>query len=278
MSVFKRIFNLSDRNPMPTQASYIQFQNPDGTERVRMVPDTSAAALAARHSMSMIYGANKLPPEFGMRSVIEVKDPETGQFVPVTGNNRGVPSTDAQIASLQSYRESGIIGPQPINENGSNATNAGGTGTGGGSGGSGGGDGASADMAVEDVVGPRRPALEPVSPIDLDLPLIPPEGNPLIVPGSDLAVLDQTGPTNDRARVLANEAIGQAPTIGMNGNGPMQAYVPPGPNSPNVAMGGLITQPNVPERRPRQGIRASNTEGAVRIDPTRGANSGFATF
>lgn len=121
MSVFNRIFGGEQRNPTTRQEPYIHFTNKDNTERLRMVPDTSQSAVAARHSMTMIYGANSMPKDFAMRGVVEVKDPTTGQFVPVTGNSRAVPDMDAQIASLQSFRESGIIGPQPINADGSNA-------------------------------------------------------------------------------------------------------------------------------------------------------------
>lgn len=102
--------------------SYIRATNKEDTERTLMVADRTQNAMAARHNMQLIYGKENVPPEFGMRPVIQVRDEaKDGAWTTVTGSNRGIPDTDTQLAALASFRESGIIGTQPINAEGSNS-------------------------------------------------------------------------------------------------------------------------------------------------------------
>jgi hypothetical protein len=105
----------------------VQFTAEDGETRLTYHPDTSAGAAAVRHNQAAIYGADHVSPNVGMRAVIEVRDPKTGEFVPVTGSRSMVPDTDTQMAALTSFKETGIIGPQRVNQSGSmSATNGGG--------------------------------------------------------------------------------------------------------------------------------------------------------
>lgn len=120
MDTFRRIFGLGPKQMQP-RPSFTQSMTEDGKERVQMYEDLSATAQGARHNFSMIYGASNLPPTFGMRSVIEVKN-DKGEWQPVSGDLRNVPDMDTQMAFLQSWRESGIIGPQAVNPDGSLST------------------------------------------------------------------------------------------------------------------------------------------------------------
>ena len=111
MSAFRRIIGMGPA-PLKTPESYIAFNSKDGNERLRMVADTSASAIAGRYNQQMIYGKNNMPPEFAMRGVIEVKG-QDGEWTPVTGSRRGVPNMEAQMAALSSFRENGVVGPAP---------------------------------------------------------------------------------------------------------------------------------------------------------------------
>lgn len=274
MPVFNRIFGTADRASVPTPQPYVQFQNPDGTERLLMVPDTSASAQGARHALAAIYGNNNLPPEFGMRGVVQVRDPETGEFRAVTGSNRGVPEIDAQIAALQSFRESGIIGPQPINPTGSNAgATASVTGATGPS------AGAATNTATTASPAPSTaPALEPASTFDVNL--APSQNTVQPIQGGTLDVLDETGPTQNRADAL-NLLEPAENTVNAQTAAPQL-----GPN-PNAALAPATGARPAPlqavervGRRAVQGIRASNQEGAGRAIINRGNNNGsvFSTF
>lgn len=118
MSVWNRIFGTRNKSPVPAPSGFTAYTNEDAGERLSWVPDQSASAIAARHNFAAIYGANNMPPNFGLRPVIEVRD-GTGAWVPVSGNTRAVPDLETQEAYLASYRESGIIGPQAVGEGGS---------------------------------------------------------------------------------------------------------------------------------------------------------------
>jgi hypothetical protein len=119
-SAIARIFGRG-RQPQE-QKPFVQFTSEDGETRLTYHPDTSAGAVAVRHNQAAIYGADHVSPNVGMRAVIEVRDPKTGEFVPVTGSRSMVPDTDTQMAALTSFKETGIIGPQRVNPNGSMAT------------------------------------------------------------------------------------------------------------------------------------------------------------
>lgn len=111
MSVFRRILGMGPA-AVKTPESYVSFTSESGDTRMRMVPDMSANAIASRYNQQMIYGKDNVPPEFGMKGVIEVKG-EDGKFQPVTGSRRGVPNMEAQMAALSNYQETGVIGPAP---------------------------------------------------------------------------------------------------------------------------------------------------------------------
>lgn len=116
MNTIGRIFGFGP-GKLKTPESYIKFTDKDDTTRLRMVADQSANAIAARWNQQMIYGKANVAPEFGMREVIEVKDAD-GNWQPVTGSRRGIPSTETQMAALSAYRETGVIGPAPSNTGG----------------------------------------------------------------------------------------------------------------------------------------------------------------
>ena len=99
---------------------YIEQVAPDGKARIRVTQDTSMSAVAARWNASQIYGAANLPDNFTTRRVIEVQGSD-GAWVPVTGAKNAIPDTETQVAAFQSWRETGIIGPQPVNKAGSEA-------------------------------------------------------------------------------------------------------------------------------------------------------------
>jgi hypothetical protein len=124
MNTLGRIFGFGP-GKLKTPESYIKFTDKDDTTRLRMVPDQSANAIAARWNQQMIYGKANMAPEFGMREVIEVKDAD-GNWQPVTGSRRGIPSTETQMAALSAYRETGVIGPAPSNADGETGAVAGG--------------------------------------------------------------------------------------------------------------------------------------------------------
>lgn len=134
MSVFGRIFGMG-RSQAKAPESYVKYTNEDDSERLVMTADTSANAIAARHTFAQIYGSSNMPPEFGMKGVVQVRDKKKGgEWTPVTGSKRGIGDMDTQLGALASFRETGIIGPQPVNAGGSAASSA----RGGGAGGSGG--------------------------------------------------------------------------------------------------------------------------------------------
>ena len=111
-SQFGRIFGTgrrADHSPDP----YVSFTNEEEGVRVVRMRDTSTKAAAARHSASRLFGAAAVSPEFTRRSVIEVRDPD-GNWTPVSGRRREIPTTDAQIAFLQNFRETGKIGVHPL--------------------------------------------------------------------------------------------------------------------------------------------------------------------
>lgn len=122
MSVFRRILGMGPE-AIKTPESYVSFTSESGDTRMRMVPDMSANAISARYNQQMIYGKNNVPPEFGMKGVIEVKG-DDGKFQPVTGSRRGVPNMEAQMAALSNYQETGVIGPAPQQDTGSTGSTA----------------------------------------------------------------------------------------------------------------------------------------------------------
>jgi|GEM_PF-6303153 len=115
MDMFRRIFGLGKPYREPRQSEILA----SGTDaRLVLHESRDPVDIGARENFAMLYGRGNLPPHFAMQGVIEVQD-DGGNWVPVTGNDyRGI-SMEAQTAALQSFRETGIIGPQPINENGS---------------------------------------------------------------------------------------------------------------------------------------------------------------
>lgn len=126
MDVFRRIFGLGPKKQaMPDPVTI--FTREDGTARVRMVPDASPNAALARNALTNILGADNIPPGFGMGPVIEVKGKD-GKWTPVSGSSGMQPGLEAQMGYLQSFQETGIVGPQPVNPEGSMAAQTGGLG------------------------------------------------------------------------------------------------------------------------------------------------------
>ena len=113
MNVWQRIFGGGEGRTLPTTPDFIQFTNDKGNERVRMVMDNSRYSVALRHNMTMIYGRENVPETIGMVPVIDVKDKD-GTWKPVTGSAKVNYDIDTQLGALASFRETGIIGPQPV--------------------------------------------------------------------------------------------------------------------------------------------------------------------
>ena len=151
MNALRRIFGLGPA-AMPKRPDHIEYMTDNGSTRLRYVDDTTASAIAARHNFSMIYGAANLPANFGMRGVIEVKQND-GVWTPVSGTSAFVPDMESQMAALQAYKETGIIGAQPVNAQGTLAGPGGTDGEATGAAGGGGGGAASA-AAGDDGLGP----------------------------------------------------------------------------------------------------------------------------
>lgn len=149
MNALRRIFGLGPA-AMPKRPDHIEYMTDNGSTRLRYVEDTTASAIAARHNFSMIYGAANLPANFGMRGVIEVKQND-GVWAPVSGTSAFVPDMESQMAALQAYKETGIIGAQPVNAQG---TLAGTGGTDGEATGAAGGGGTASAAAGGDGLGP----------------------------------------------------------------------------------------------------------------------------
>lgn len=124
MDAFRRIFGLGPKKQALPEPVTI-FEREDGTARVRMIPDASAGAALARNALVNILGADNLPPGFGMQPMIEVKGAD-GKYVPVSGSKGIQPDMQTQMAYLQSFQETGIVGPQPVNPDGSMAAQTGG--------------------------------------------------------------------------------------------------------------------------------------------------------
>ena len=114
MDMLRRIFGLGpgQRTPRP---DYIQAQGEDA--RLRMRESTNPVDIALRENFAAIFGRGNLPPQLGMEGVIEVQGPQG--WTPVLGSEYTGMSMEAQTAALQSFRETGIIGPQAINTSGS---------------------------------------------------------------------------------------------------------------------------------------------------------------
>ena len=146
MNALRRIFGLGPA-AMPKRPDHIEYMTDNGSTRLRYVEDTTASAIAARHNFSMIYGAANLPANFGMRGVIEVKQND-GVWTPVSGTSAFVPDMESQMAALQAYKETGIIGAQPVNAQGTLAGPGGTDGEATGAAGGGGGGAASAAAAT----------------------------------------------------------------------------------------------------------------------------------
>lgn len=126
MDTFRRIFGLGPKKQaMPDPVTV--FTRDDGTARVRMVPDASPNAALARNALINILGADNVPPGFGMGPVIEVKGKD-GAWTPVSGSKGMQPGIETQMGYLQSFQETGIVGPQPVNPDGSMAAQSGGLG------------------------------------------------------------------------------------------------------------------------------------------------------
>ena len=279
MDMFRRIFGLGKpfREPRPSEILA------SGTDaRLVLHESRDPVDIGARENFAMLYGRANLPPHFAMQGVIEVQD-GGGNWVPVTGNDfRGV-SMEAQTAALQSFRETGIIGPQPINESGSmqieqSGPTIGGTGvTGPAQIGSGvGGTGAAANAPVQS----SEPATL-LSPTETDLlatlmtPLGPEE---VATPGqarlTDMLLRDlerrladmepgppATGTSGAAATQMAAREAGPAPSMDA---APVQAgqrrQTPAPSRMPQPAMPGINARP-VPETsvRPNDRARQSRT-------------------
>ena len=114
MNPFRRIFGLGPSR-MAARPDEVYYDNGKG-ERILMADATSADAIAARHNFAAIYGADNMPANFAKQGVIQVQ--KDGQWTNVNGTSLVPGSMQTQTAALQSYRETGIIGPQPVNEQG----------------------------------------------------------------------------------------------------------------------------------------------------------------
>lgn len=114
MNPFRRIFGLGPSR-MAARPDEVYYDNGNG-ERILMADATSADAIAARHNFAAIYGADNMPANFAKQGVIQVQ--KDGQWTNVNGTSLVPGSMQTQTAALQSYRETGIIGPQPVNEQG----------------------------------------------------------------------------------------------------------------------------------------------------------------
>lgn len=110
MNPFRRIFGLGPSR-MASQPAEVVYDNGHGT-RLLAAQDTSANAVAARHNFAAIYGADNMPAGFTRKGVVQVQD-GSGQWQNVSGQDMLVPDMNTQIAALQAYEKTGIIGPQP---------------------------------------------------------------------------------------------------------------------------------------------------------------------
>lgn len=118
---FRRIFGLGpDR--LASRPDEVLYDNGKGV-RMLAVDDTTAEGVAARHNFEAIYGEGNVPEMFGRRNVIQVN--KDGAWQNVTGMRTQPAQFDAQIAALQSYETTGVIGPQPTNQRGPNTTPSG---------------------------------------------------------------------------------------------------------------------------------------------------------
>ena len=119
MDMLRRMFGLGPAccdNP-PDQT---MFTNESGNVRVQMKFDQSGMGAMVRHNFGQILGWDNVPDNIGMVPVIEVQ--QDGKWQPVSGSNGAQPNLQTQMNFLQGWTETGIIGPQPINPEGSMAT------------------------------------------------------------------------------------------------------------------------------------------------------------
>ena len=121
MEMLRRMFGLGPKK-RDDPAPYTLFTNEGGDVRVQMGYDKSGAGAMARHNFGMILGWDNVPADIGMQPVIEVKDVDA--WVPISGSKGPQPDLQTQMNFLQGWTETGIIGPQPINPEGSMATGA----------------------------------------------------------------------------------------------------------------------------------------------------------
>lgn len=119
MDMLRRMFGLGParRDAPPPQT---MFTNEAGDVRVQMQFDQSGMGAMARHNFGMILGWDNVPANIGMVPVIEVK--QDGKWQPVSGSTGPQPNLQTQMNFLQGWTETGIIGPQPVNEEGTMAT------------------------------------------------------------------------------------------------------------------------------------------------------------
>ena len=119
MDMLRRMFGLGParRDNPPDQT---MFTNESGNVRVQMKFDQSGMGAMVRHNFGQILGWDNVPDNIGMVPVIEVQ--QDGKWQPVSGSNGAQPNLQTQMNFLQGWTETGIIGPQPINPEGSMAT------------------------------------------------------------------------------------------------------------------------------------------------------------
>jgi len=115
MEMLRRIFGAGPARRQP-RPDIVQMEGPDARFVYRET--VNPVAIAARENFAMLYGRDNLPPHMAMDGVIEVRGPQ-GNWTPVTGSTGFNLGMEAQVAALQSFRETGIIGPQAVNTSGS---------------------------------------------------------------------------------------------------------------------------------------------------------------
>jgi hypothetical protein len=119
MDVLRRMFGLG---PAPqNRPDQIISTGPDARLVLRQSENPTRVAAAA--NFAALFGQANTPVGMGMDHIIEVQD-ANGNWTPVTGQNVASMPMDAQVAALQSFRETGVIGPTALNPAGSMAVGA----------------------------------------------------------------------------------------------------------------------------------------------------------
>ena len=232
MDVFRRIFGLGPKKQaMPDPVTV--FTREDGTARVRMVPDASPNAALARNALVNILGADNVPPGFGMGPVIEVKGAD-GAWTPVSGSKGMQPGIETQIGYLQSFQETGVVGPQPVNPEGSMAAGQGGL-----------------EVAIGPQPGGQTGATQPMLTYG-PMPMMPGGGYPFFM----------GGPSQVPYAVNALETgAEQAPPV-KPGKG-SAAQQPVGPQLPQVAPGLSAIMPLGMPQAPQAGLLPMLPQGVM---------------